>query len=85
MPRYPGDDYDYENDPYYVATGEPPLEIVCPDCGGEGIGEIEEYDMNGDYMGTYYTPDGKCPHCKGRGLIENTEKVGTTYRRLSPV
>jgi RecJ-like exonuclease len=71
MPRYPGDDYDYANDPFYVATGEPPLEIVCPCCSGEG------------FIGERTTK--KCPRCKGRGMVENTEKVGTTYRRLSPV
>jgi RecJ-like exonuclease len=83
MPRY---DYDYENDPFYVATGEPPLEIVCPCCNGEGfIGELEiNRDEKGRYCSPYYTTE-RCPRCKGRGQIENTEKVGTTYRRLSPV
>jgi hypothetical protein len=82
MPRYPGDDYDYENDPFYVATGEPPLEIVCPRCGGEGIGELEKNrDENGRYCSPYFVCE-SCQRCKGRGQIENMEKVGTTYRQL---
>jgi hypothetical protein len=32
-----------------------------------------------------FTEDGHCRHCNGRGLVENTEKIGTTYVKLSPV
>jgi hypothetical protein len=32
-----------------------------------------------------FTENGDCRRCNGRGLVENTEKIGTTYVKLSPV
>jgi hypothetical protein len=89
--------YDFENDPYYRATGIPPREITCLICCGEGFcgdGFIPEDWGAKTYRGEerawrrylkQFTPEGRCRRCNGSGLVENTEKIGTTYEKVRPM